>query len=315
MKCPDCNISSDIGNRYCPQCGAYLSVQPGKAHRHLLQLSPDDFLTVVAAGLPLICENSSRLWAEAREVSHLGNRHATGILESIAEEEAAKALILFDAVRCPGSYKDKFIRLVKQVDQHIGKGVYAYYYNTAPGDLTEVKRIVDYARQEFSREGEYGEFIRPNSILTNRESRQYVSYIQDDDETYSWHAPINPPLCFGRLSKSFAIQTIEALNATGTFEIEALRTVREYWQEIHFDDIGSDPTFVDLRNSIVWRRLVDLNFGMLASLDSRKLLLPTTTQEQHETIACRLLFPLYSFDLSITKNFRELPPPDDPYDY
>ena len=80
-----------------------LAVEPGPADRELLQLSQADFLTTVASGLPLIWENASRLWTEAAEMSQFGARRSVCILRGFAEEEAAKALILLDAIRSPPS--------------------------------------------------------------------------------------------------------------------------------------------------------------------------------------------------------------------
>jgi hypothetical protein len=124
MKCRDCDEANEEGYRYCFNCGAYLAVKPGPAHWDLLQLSRMDFLTTVAEGLPLIWENSARLWRESVDLRQLGPSQSVGILQSFAEEEAAKVLILLDAVRCPASSKNEFGRLVKQLDQHVGKGIY-----------------------------------------------------------------------------------------------------------------------------------------------------------------------------------------------
>lgn len=314
MKCRDCDEANEEGYRYCFNCGAYLAVKPGPAHWDLLQLSRMDFLTTVAEGLPLIWENSARLWRESVDLRQLGPSQSVGILQSFAEEEAAKVLILLDAVRCPASSKNEFGRLVKQLDQHVGKGIYVRYYGTSPSDMTEVKRIVEVERQGFSREGEYGEFILPNSITTSRESRLYVSYVRNDDGTHEWHIPYKP-LHFEGLGSSGIIRVVEALHAAGVFEVESLKAFREYWESIPFVDIGDNPVNLDRETSIGWRQLTDLNLGMLKELDQRGVLSPAATVEHQRTLVQQLLFPLYPFDLSIRENFRDLPPPDSPYSY
>ena len=68
--------------------GDYLAVQPGPAHRNLLQLSPADFIAATTSGLPLIHENALRLWTEAEELSRMGPRRGVSILQGFAEEEA-----------------------------------------------------------------------------------------------------------------------------------------------------------------------------------------------------------------------------------
>ena len=245
-------------------------------------------------------------------MSQVGGRRSVCILQCFAEEEAAKSLILFDAIRCPKALTAEFSRLLKQIDQHVGKGVYVRYYDTSPSDMTEVKRIVDWECQGFYREGEYGEFILPNRIKTSRESRLYVSYVRNDDGTHGWIAPRNP-FDFEVRSRSSTIRVVEALLAAGIFEVKALKVVRDYWRKIPFTDIGTDPLAVDLETSIRWRELMDLNFGMLKELDHLGLLSSAATIEHQQTLIRELLFPLYPFDLRITKNFSGLPPPDSPY--
>ena len=61
LKCDKCNVVNEPGERYCAQCSEYLAVPPGAAYRDLLQLSPDEFLTTVSEGLPLILDNAKRL--------------------------------------------------------------------------------------------------------------------------------------------------------------------------------------------------------------------------------------------------------------
>src|SRR6266481_5950305 len=114
MLCHQCALANpDDGRRYCERCHAYLAVAPGIGFKDLLQLSPEQFRTTVAQGLPLIHENVMTLWNEAQEIGKLGNRRAVGILQLFAEEEAAKIMLLFDALRCPRGRRADFVRLLK----------------------------------------------------------------------------------------------------------------------------------------------------------------------------------------------------------
>src|SRR3546814_13683937 len=56
-------------------------------------------LDLVAEGLPIIAASAQGFW-EASQKLEKGSREAT-VLEGFAEEEAAKALILVDLIRCP----------------------------------------------------------------------------------------------------------------------------------------------------------------------------------------------------------------------
>jgi AbiV family abortive infection protein len=313
LKCEKCNIVNDPGERYCASCSEYLAVAPGAAHRDLLQLSAEDFLTTVAEGLPLILDNAKRLWAEASLASQAGAERGACILQAFAEEEAAKGLLLLDSLRCPTSMRENYLRLLKGFDQHVPKGVYVRYYITSPADMVEVRRIVDNYRQGFAREGEYGEYILPNEITTSRESQLYVSYVRYDDGSHHWSSP-REPFHFSFHNQSNLIQLLEAFRHAGLFEPKALRVFREYWQAFPFEDIGDDPMSDALYSSIRWPQLTKLNLDMLQILEQRGQLKPECSQEDAETICHYLLFPLYAFDLAESRNFRDLPPPDSPYD-
>ena len=74
-----------------------------KAIKDLAQKSDDDFFREVATGLDYIAQNAVGLENEARFLWE--NRRARGcrVARAVAVEEAAKFLILVDAVRCPRS--------------------------------------------------------------------------------------------------------------------------------------------------------------------------------------------------------------------
>jgi hypothetical protein len=314
MHCPACNKAFNNEDRYCPQCGSYLSARPGPAHGDLMQLSNDDFVGAASEGLALIWENASRLWTEAREFSALGSKRGVGILKSFAEEEAAKALLLLDALRCPRNQLDKRRSLLRQIDSHVGKGIYIRYYDTRPADLTEVKRIVDDERLEFFRDGEYGEYLLPNAIKSRREERLYVTYIKNDDGTHGWLAP-REPFHFEQHFYCGVIRVVEALHGARIFQPASLRAASAYWQTIPFFDIGSDPLSDKLETSIRWPALRMRNHQMLCMLSERNLLAPTMTVEFQQALTDDLLFPLYPFDLSLNKNFEQIGEPDWPEMY
>src|SRR3546814_5745778 len=65
----------------------------------LAHLKQRQRLDLVAEGLPIIAASAQGFW-EASQKLEKGSREAT-VLEGFAEEEAAKALILVDLIRCP----------------------------------------------------------------------------------------------------------------------------------------------------------------------------------------------------------------------
>ncbi|HEV3037108.1 MAG TPA: hypothetical protein VHA33_04910 [Candidatus Angelobacter sp.] len=315
MLCVNNHPNVDDGRRYCSQCGAYLAVTPGNFHNDLLQLSPERFLQCVSEGLLLIHANVVELWGEAQEIARLGNRRAVGILQLFAEEEAAKALMLFDAVRCPQNFKVQFEALVKGFNDHLAKGIYVKYYGARLVDLNEARTIVNQERQRVYREGEYGEFIAPNSILYMREKRLYVSYVRHDDNNHAWSTPYPRELLFGDIVPSAIIPVVSGLCHIGLFPGEGLRVVREYWNQIHLQDpVSGDPPETDPAKNVHWGQARRWNIEMLNKWQERRRRAFENEADvtNANLIVGELLFPLYPFELTPTGNVRDLHPPDEP---
>jgi hypothetical protein len=312
MVCHQCGLANpDDGRRNCERCHAHLAVKPGTGHNDLLQLSRDEFRSTLADGLPLIYGNVTALWNEAQEIAALGNRRAVGILQLFAEEEAAKLMLLFDALRCPRARAPEFRRLVKGFLSHLAKGIYVRYYGLHLGDLLEAKRIVELERQEVYREGEYREFIAPNSILYNREKRLYVSYMREADNTHRWDTPYPPDLLFGDIVPSGLIRITNALHHVGLLSEPALAVVEDHWNAIDIGDPQLDPN-----NNVTWFTIREANLRMLQEWEVRR---GQEFQDEYmgsiRIIRDELLFPLYPFDLSPAGDVRNLPPPDEPDHY
>ena len=77
-----------------------------KAVKDFYKLSRDEFLERVAEGLKLCVENAERLFNDCVALAKENRLISAGILYDYAREEAAKFMILFDAVRCPDSHSN-----------------------------------------------------------------------------------------------------------------------------------------------------------------------------------------------------------------
>jgi hypothetical protein len=227
-----------------------------------------------------------------------------GILQAFAEEEAAKALLLFDSLRCPEDRGDDLARLKRQFDQHLAKLICAEYYNTAPADLAEVGHIIENGRRNCYREGQYGEYILPNHMLYMRERRLYVDYFRHADGSRIWQVPYPAEWLFGRVVASWAIEVASALFRLGILSERSLRIVSRFWNEISPDEIDR-------------RGFEACNLEMLQELRDGGIIAREGTEAHAATIRERLLYPLYPFDLSPIDNFDDLPGPDWPdyFDY
>src|SRR5437867_1460482 len=71
-----------------------------KAIGDLVQLKDDELFGVVAEGMRLVYENAIALAADAEVLAKEERLRGCGVLRIVAQEEAAKSLILLDAVRC-----------------------------------------------------------------------------------------------------------------------------------------------------------------------------------------------------------------------
>lgn len=287
--------------------------RPQPAAGDLLQLPRPEFLRTVSEGLPLIMENVANLRRESDEIAQHGNRRAVGILQAIAEEEAAKALMLFDAVRCPENRRHDFERLIPQFYQHLAKGIYAYYYNARPADVGETRRIIQGERQLFYREGEYGEYVMRNWILHYREAQLYVDYVRREDGSHIWQTPYPPDVLGGDVVPSGIIHLAEALNMVNVFSEAGLEVASRFWGAIPIHDDGGEHNEQEEEvPNPPWLELRAHNLRMLEELQNAGIPLVEEHQGAMQTIVNELLYPLYPFDLERIDNFNDLLPADDP---
>ena len=101
----------------------------------LNSLSPEDFFSEVANGMTLLVENAQTYLHSANALCLHAPGRTVAHLRSVAEEEAAKVLILLDAVRCPRANQELFSKQLKYFINHLARGVYAYYACTSPADF------------------------------------------------------------------------------------------------------------------------------------------------------------------------------------
>ena len=102
------------------------------------------------------------------------------ILANLAEEEAAKYLILIDAVRCPRDTPN-FGRQLAKFNQHLAKGLYAESAMLSPVNFREVAQYMNRQRKELylDRDGEM-DWICRNHILQRRDTQMYVDYLRTE---------------------------------------------------------------------------------------------------------------------------------------
>jgi hypothetical protein len=137
--------------------------------KRLCQLDEASRLKFIAEGLPVILRSAQGFWQAAQQLQSHGRE--AEILKGFAEEEAAKILILVDAVRCPPELiTSRLSRIVGWFYDHLARLIYAEAVSWKPTNLAELREYVDRQRRGHYLEGHAGEYIMPNWAVYQRES-------------------------------------------------------------------------------------------------------------------------------------------------
>jgi len=258
-----------------------------KAIRDLLQLSDPDFLSEVSVGLRHILNSAIRLERDAELLAENGRIRGHRILLGMAEEEAAKFLILLDAVRCPRVPSNKQIsRHLGGFYDHVAKGIYAEACYLRPATFGELANWIENSRQKFFLDGPNDvDWIFRNRILQEREEAIYVDYVATDED-HLWIRPSEDGFGFAYIGPPPVVRLAQALSDSGCTSPEALASIAEFWRP------------VKMTEDYHWATLRDLNYETLEELDDQNLL-REQPQEVYSTIVNKWPFPLYSLELKL----------------
>lgn len=260
-----------------------------RAIKDLCQLKDADLFKEVAEGVSLIVESASRLNAAAEKLSKSDDHHAAKIIGNLSEEEAAKVLILVDAVRCPPERAKEKVRTLSYFYSHLAKGIYADVTGLSPANFAEIVRYIDDARAEYYLDGPLDvDWIFPNHITQQREDALYVGYVREGNEEAKnyWYRPINDPL-FPHWTPP-VVRVTSAMNQTGMTTPEGLAVVAELWRPF---ELTPETTKDELEG---------LNWRTLETLESRGLL-ATDDEDSNRYIRDDWSFPLWSLCLGLKK--------------
>jgi AbiV family abortive infection protein len=259
----------------------------GKAIQDLVQLSDNELFLQIEEGARLCESNAKRLADDSTALDDLRRVQGAEILRIVSEEEAAKVLILLDAVRCPRArHEEAFARQLNYFNDHLAKGIYAQYSGMKPASFGEVREWIELERKEYYLDGPNGiEWMFYNDILHNREAPIYVDYTESDGD-HTWQDPAK--FCqvpFRLRAQSSAIfRLVSSLSVAGFLRASALAVIAELWRPIEMCDDFS------------WDRLRELNATTLDKLNQDGLLNPEAAHA-HTWILEEWLFPLHSLDL------------------
>ena len=271
-----------------------------RATTELSKLADPDLFEESAAGIGHVLESVDELDAAARRLLQTGNPHRPSmygsfpaeVLGNLAEEEAAKALILLDAVRCPRARQQEMARTLGYFYDHIAKGLYVEACRWRFVELNDVAQRIEVERVQHYLDGPNGvDFIVPNDVIWRRESALYVDYVRDDSEGSGpgacfWTTPPKEPLV-SRFTPA-VIEVARALHRAGVTSAPSLAVVAEIWRP------------VELRPEMSVRELMRLNQQTLETLHGKGLL-AAAPDDVYEVVAGKWLFPLWPLDLRVRK--------------
>lgn len=210
------------------------SAPAARQWQQLAGLPRAQMLHEIAMGLRMCLDSANELSKSADSLGE-GSERARAILRLHAEEEASKALMLLDLVRCPKNSQAERSKLAKSISSHLARLIYVENCSWKPADFGELRTIVDDARKSAYRDGPNGDdYVYANDLLTEREGLLYVDRERIGDN-YRWKSPTSVDDL--RLQEDFyALNVVRALAAVGCFRIDGLKIIDRVWSKFRIDD-------------------------------------------------------------------------------
>ncbi len=262
----------------------------------LAQLSDKKLFEETATGLALIYENAQRLCESVDLLVQQKHFRAAEIIKNIALEEAAKYLILIDAIRCPRKPDPKIFsdHLWKFTD-HLPRGIYAEVCDWMPADFKEVREGVARECKAYYVDGPTGaDWIFRNDIIRVREEALYVDYVANDDGTHRWVSPQAMEKLSSRMffSEHGVIRVMRALHAMGFGTPAALAMLARLWRR----SILTDETHHSVLETAIRETLSALRESGVP---------PPNDDTAYGTILERWPFPLHTLPMRRIETSKE----------
>ena len=261
-----------------------------RAIADLVQLSDERFFGEISKGIGHVVEHAGSLDVLADRLVDIGEQRGAGIVRALAEEEAAKVLILVDAVRCPLSEAVNRSRTLSGFYDHLAKHIYAEACWWRSADFAEVMRAIDRERRPYYLDGPNDvDWIFSNSAATDRERSMYVDYVQDITEGgggYDWVSPITEDGKWRyHQTTPMSLDVARALFHLGVTTPSGLSIVADVWRPFRPEP---DTRFPELSRIMVETLDRVMENGLCTASDPGPLL---------RTAIGHWPFPLWSLDL------------------
>jgi hypothetical protein len=249
----------------------------------------DEKLLLLAEGLPIILASSEGFQAAAEAIR--SRARESDVLEGFAAEEAAKALILLDMLRCPKAQRERRNGVfVRWFYDHLARLIYADSVKWRPTDKGQLRSYVDLQRRSHVTDGAVGEYIVPSGPIPERERRLYSDVERLDDGTLIWNSPRSWKEAFP--GSSFfdrapdALRMARAMQKLGMFSETGLKVVSDLW--------GAEM----LEDQMTWQDGRDLAIRMVEMLEKKEVVQQDATTEDAKFLVNEWPLPMWDFDLS-----------------
>ncbi|WLB09508.1 hypothetical protein QIH87_47560 [Bradyrhizobium elkanii] len=257
--------------------------------RRLCQLNHRRRLEFLAEGLPIILRSAEGFWQSSQQLRQSHGREAK-VLEGFAQEEAAKILILMDAVRCPPKLiASKLNRIVGWFYDHLARLIYAEAVSWKPMHLAQLRDYVDQQRRGHYLEGRAGEYIMPNWTIYKRESRLYVDIEAYQDDALNWNVPHDPYTGLPFLDDFMppALRIAAAMEQVGMFTVKGLQAVSDIWGSLEYREKEDHHDGNKLTERLLHR------------LHAEGLMLESAQEDDFATLYRDWQIPMYDLDFSL----------------
>ena len=242
-------------------------------------------LKFLAEGLPVIQESAEGYWKASLQLREFPRE--AEVLSGYAVEEAAKILVLLDAVRCPKRLVPKHIgKIVGWFYNHLARLIYAEATGWRPTDVTELRTYVEELRKSHSVEGVVGEVILPNLSLFMRESQLYADIACAEGGDPYWSAPSSVDMGMSSFEPP-ALTLTKAMSALGMFSAIGLTATSEVWGATTFCASEDRWAALSLTRQLV-NRLVEQGSPTRSATD-----------EHFSALFDLWQLPMYDFDLKL----------------
>lgn len=249
-------------------------------------------IVAISDGLKAIHRNIASLRDTMKILKDNSDWRGYSLVQTLAEEEAGKYLILLDYVRYTNRDKAMADKHLRYFYDHFVRLLYAQLCQIRPATWGEILDWLERQRRSVFTDGPNDvDWVFRNEIVQNREGALYVDYVDMDGEAF-WISPTDRDWNMQgmpELADSLVIGLVERLEYVGTSSTCALKEINEEWADLR------------LEPSTHWQEIRSKNIATLKRVEACR----GSEEEIPRSVALGIIdtwsFPLHGVDLEIIK--------------